>query len=158
MRIDPANNLCVGVIRKTPSGVLTKSMKKIERTLLKHLEAGLRGGQALIVTGPRQAGKTTLIIMLLDKHRHQDILYLNADDPYLRSQWAHPSDAEIRQMLGPREIVFIDEAQRLERVGDIIATMLDENPALKVIATASSSYDLEARIGPALADRRREYT
>ena len=133
-------------------------MKKIDRTLLKHLEAGLSSGQAIVVTGPRQAGKTTLINMLLERHSHQDILYLNADDPYLRSQWVHPSDVEIRQMLGQREIVFIDEAQRLEHIGTILGTMLKHHPGLKIIATASSSFDLDARISPALSGRKREYT
>ncbi len=65
-------------------------MNNINRLLLKQLEADIFKGKALVIMGPRQAGKTTLVNMLLDLHRDKSSLYLNADDIFVRSRLSNP--------------------------------------------------------------------
>ncbi len=59
------------------------SRKLIPRVLLPRLEARLFKGKAVIVLGPRQAGKTTLIRELLARTEEKH-LFLNADEPDVR--------------------------------------------------------------------------
>lgn len=58
----------------------------IKRQLTALLESRLKDRKALVVLGPRQTGKTTLLNDLL--HDKEQVLYLNADDPTYGSNWS----------------------------------------------------------------------
>jgi predicted AAA+ superfamily ATPase len=49
----------------------------IERLLQKNIENRFKKGKVIVVLGPRQVGKTTLINQIL---KDEDYLFLNGDD------------------------------------------------------------------------------
>ena len=53
----------------------------ITRLLNPKIEARLGSGKAILIVGPRQVGKTTLIKNILENKHH---LFLDADDPTTR--------------------------------------------------------------------------
>src|SRR5699024_10339306 len=97
--------------------------------------------KAIIVLGPRQVGKTTLLSEIV-RGMEGRVLYINGDDPAARSLWDNPSQALIEQMIGDHQIVFIDEAQRLPNIGVSIKMIIDAEYDIQVFISGSSSLYL----------------
>jgi predicted AAA+ superfamily ATPase len=133
-------------------------MSLIVRTLLNQLEADIFQGKALVIMGPRQSGKTTLVNMLLAKHKQKKTLYLNADDIFIRNQLTNPSISQLKNIVADYRIVVIDEAQRIENIGITCKIIVDEIKSAQLIATGSSSFDLANKINEPLTGRKFEYT
>ncbi len=88
----------------------------IERTLQEKLMARLFRGKAILLTGPRQVGKTTLIKQIL-RTTGKKYQFFDGDDPVVRTLLEQPNTEELRQLLGESYLVFIDEAQRIPHIG-----------------------------------------
>ncbi|MFC1223669.1 ATP-binding protein [Pedobacter sp. BG31] len=112
-------------------------------------------GKAFIVYGPRQTGKTTFVELLLTKVDKRT-LYLNGDDADVRETLAKPNAAQIQQMLAGYEVLFIDEAQRINDVGLLIKIIVDRFKSVQVIATGSSAFELSGKINEPLTGRKYE--
>ena len=111
-------------------------------------------GKAIIVIGPRQVGKTTLIESILN---HKDYLLLNGDDPKTRTLLSEPNTEQIRAILGNFKTVFIDEAQRMEGIGLTMKIIADRFKDVQLLASGSSSFDLTNKINEPLTGRKWEY-
>ena len=74
-------------------------MNYIKRTLEEELRRWLFGGKALILYGPRQSGKTTLIRHLVSELPAEDVLWLNGDNPDVRIRLSGISTAAWRLLL-----------------------------------------------------------
>ncbi len=133
-------------------------MDKIVRSLLEFLKADIFHGKALVIMGPRQSGKTTLVNMLLGNLKDKSSIYLNADDPVTRAKLSNPSTALLETLIAEQDIVVIDEAQRIENIGLTIKIIVDQIKTTQVIATGSSSFDLANKINEPLTGRKFEYT
>ena len=83
----------------------------ISRVLENQIRNRLFSGKAIILTGPRQVGKTTLIRQILNNL--PDVLFLDGDDPTIMKLLDNPNTEQIRQIIGANKIVFIDEGQRI---------------------------------------------
>jgi len=70
----------------------------IERKLEQQIRSKIHKGKAIIVMGPRQTGKTTLINKILSTTG--DFLMLNCDDPVVREQLDAANTESLRQLLG----------------------------------------------------------
>ncbi|WP_145859248.1 ATP-binding protein [Pedobacter suwonensis] len=112
-------------------------------------------GKAFIVYGPRQTGKTTFVELLLAKVDKRT-LYLSGDDADVRETLAKPNAAQIQQMLAGYEVLFIDEAQRINDVGLLIKIIVDRFKSVQVIATGSSAFELSGKINEPLTGRKYE--
>jgi len=75
------------------------------------IEKKIGSGKAIVVIGPRQVGKTTLIETIL---KNKDYLFLNGDDPKTKTLLTEPNTEQIRTILGQHKLVFIDEAQSVK--------------------------------------------
>lgn len=127
----------------------------IARKQLNYAIARLFRGKAFIVFGPRQTGKTTFVEQLLAKVNKRT-LYLNGDDADVRENLAKPNAAQIAQMLGNYEVLFIDEAQRINEIGLLIKIIVDRYKNVQVIATGSSAFELSGKINEPLTGRKYE--
>lgn len=111
-------------------------------------------GKAIIVIGPRQVGKTTLIKSILG---NENYLLLDGDDPKTRTLLTEPNTEQIRTILGKNKFVFIDEAQRIEGIGLTMKIITDQFKDIQLFASGSSSFDLTNKINEPLTGRKWEY-
>ena len=110
--------------------------------------------KAIVVIGPRQVGKTTLIETIL---KTKDYLLLDGDDPTTRTLLTEPNTEQIRTILGKHKFVFIDEAQRIEGIGLTMKIITDRFKDVQLFTSGSSSFDLSAKINEPLTGRKWEY-
>ena len=105
----------------------------IPRLLEEQLEASLQNRKVLFLLGARQVGKTTLVENLL---QGCDGALLNmdieVDQARLRSA-AKLTPAEALKSLGAAEVLVIDEAQRVEEIGQIAKGWYDANVTPNII-------------------------
>jgi predicted AAA+ superfamily ATPase len=113
--------------------------------------------KAIILLGPRQSGKTTLIKALLEKTGER-YLMLNADEPDVRELFSGATSTRLKIIIGDNRILCIDEAQRVPDIGISLKLIIDQIPGVQVIATGSSSFDLSAGINEPLTGRKFEFT
>ncbi|OIP44548.1 MAG: hypothetical protein COZ12_07195 [Deltaproteobacteria bacterium CG_4_10_14_3_um_filter_60_8] len=129
--------------------------RTIKQHLLDHLgSASGQPGAALILYGPRQAGKTTLVRMLLADI--PDALALTGDDLYIQSLLSRHELDHLKRVVGNAPIVFIDEAQRIDNIGLTIKLLVDHLP-VRVIASGSASFELADRLAEPLTGRARTF-
>jgi len=113
-------------------------------------------GKAIIIIGPRQSGKTTLVKELI-RNSEEPSVWFNGDEPGVRTLFKDISSSNLRSLIGSNKLVVIDEAQRIENIGLCIKLIVDNLPGLQVIATGSSSFELANRINEPLTGRKFEY-
>lgn len=129
----------------------------VSRELSQLLKRRSDDNKAVIILGPRQAGKTTLLRSFLPSSGKR-ILWLNGDDTEVREKFGDPSASRIKSYIGNAEIVVFDEAQRISNIGLCIKIIKDNFPDVKVYASGSSSFDLANKINEPLTGRKWEYT
>jgi hypothetical protein len=124
------------------------------RYLREIIERRLGSGKAIVVIGPRQVGKTTLIESILET---KDYLLLDGDDPLTRTLLTEPNTEQIRAILGKYKFVFIDEAQRIDGIGLTMKIITDRFKDVQLLTSGSSSFDLTNKINEPLTGRKWEY-
>ena len=128
----------------------------ILRQLQPTIEQKLFQGKALIILGPRQVGKSTLLNMI-SQGLNKDMLFLNCDNNDTKKQLSEPGINELRRIIGKSEIVFIDEAQRVLNIGLTLKLITDQMPEVQLIVTGSSSLELSNLVNEPLTGRKFEY-
>ena len=127
----------------------------IERILTEKIKAKLGTGKAILLMGPRQVGKTTLLNNLFaDK---DDLLFLNGDEIDVRELFANMSSTRLKAIIGNKKVLIIDEAQRIEDIGLRLKLITDQMPEVQLLATGSSSFDLANKVNEPLTGRKWEY-
>jgi predicted AAA+ superfamily ATPase len=124
------------------------------RTLTEIIKSRIDSGKAIVVTGPRQVGKTTLIESILES---KDFILLDGDDPVARNLLTNPNTEQIRAILGNKKYVFIDEAQRIDGIGITMKIITDRFKSVQLFASGSSSFDLSNKINEPLTGRKWEF-
>ena len=113
-------------------------------------------GKAVILYGPRQVGKTTLVTSLLEK-RKEKTLFLNGDEPDVRELLEGVTSSRLKALFGKSRIVFIDEAQRIREIGLTLKLITDQIKEVQLIATGSSAFDLASHTKEPLTGRKYEF-
>ncbi len=127
----------------------------INRLLETQLKARWGTGKALVVLGPRQVGKTTLLKKLCEERG--SYLLLNADEAEVRNQLENANVSRLKQILGSNTIVFIDEAQRIQNIGLTLKLLTDQLPDRQLLISGSSSLELANQINEPLTGRKWEF-
>lgn len=106
--------------------------------------------QVIVITGPRQTGKTTLA-----KHLFPDYSYFNLEDPLQRDViLLNPRDF----ILNGKDYIIIDEVQKIPDLLSYIQICVDDNPDKKFVITGSSDFALMEKITQSLAGRAALFT
>lgn len=104
----------------------------------------------IIITGPRQSGKTTLC-----KHLFPDYKYYNLENPSLRDIVHNDPNKFI---FDAKSGLIIDEVQHMPELLSYIQVCVDEDPARKFVLTGSSDFALMEKITQSLAGRAALFT
>ena len=132
----------------------------IKRTLFKELKEHLSQKEIGLIVGPRQAGKTTLMLLLKDylEQRGEKTVFLNldieADKRFVASQTSLIRKIEL-EIGKERGFVFIDEIQRKENSGVFLKGLYDMGLPYKFIVSGSGSVELKEKVHESLVGRKR---
>jgi predicted AAA+ superfamily ATPase len=122
-----------------------------------NLDKYLKKGKVLVIFGPRQVGKTTLVKNFLAKTSLK-YRYDTGEDFRIAEIFSSNNPDKISEYASGYELVVIDEAQKVQNIGTGLKLLVDSHPQLMVIATGSSSFDLAGNIGEPLTGRKRTLT
>ncbi len=128
----------------------------IKRRLEQLITPRLFKGKAIVLTGPRQVGKTTLLRMLMAE-TDEKTLFWNCDEPDIRQKLSNPTSTQLQADTAQADLVLIDEAQRVHNIGITLKLLIDNFPEKQIIVTGSSALQLSNSINEPLTGRKYEY-
>jgi len=116
----------------------------VERELYPQILGWLEEREIVAIAGPRQSGKTTLLLRLKNHLRDQNVVFLNFEDSeILKSFSRSPREfIELYAKKGERSYFLLDEFQYVKNAGKILKLLFDEYPKIKFIVTGSSSLKI----------------
>jgi len=130
-------------------------MTYIKRGIQKHIEDTLFKGKIIIIYGPRQVGKTTMVRDII-----RDIdgsAYYSCDDPDIRAKLEYKNTKDLALFAINTKLLVLDEAQLVQDIGITLKVLHDTNPDLQIIATGSSSFELANKTREPLTGRSLEF-
>ena len=110
-------------------------------------------GKVVVICGARRVGKTTLVKEYL-KGVKAKTLFVDGDDIVVREYLESQSISKLRDFVGDNTLLVVDEAQHIEKIGLNLKLIVDHIPAIRIIATGSSSLDLAQDVGEPLTGRK----
>jgi hypothetical protein len=128
----------------------------IPRQLKPQIEAALFKGKTIALFGPRQVGKTTLVKTILGAHPEKSG-YVSCDLPEVQKLLREPRLEELRVFVADRQLIVLDEAQRVEGIGLALKILHEHFPKTQFIVTGSSSFELGKFVKEPMTGRKREF-
>ena len=131
----------------------------ISRVLQPMIEQKFFKGKVIILLGPRQVGKTTLMeqIKATLAPASQPVISLNCDEPNDRGLLTNANSADLSMALRDAKVVIIDEAQRVQNIGLTVKLLADKFKKMQIVVTGSSSLELANKLNEPLTGRKFEY-
>ena len=126
----------------------------ITRDLTAVVKQNLHKGKVIVLIGPRQVGKTTLINALL---KDTSYLFLDGDDSVVADTLANANTETLRSIIGSYKNVFIAEVQRIPNIGLKLKIIVDQIKDVQVIVSGSSAFDINHITQEPLTGRKFEY-
>ena len=121
------------------------------------MENRLVPNKALIIYGPRQSGKTTLLKDFLSKIKLK--FKLDSGDNITTQHTLGSQDfAVLKEYAAGYDIIAIDEAQKIKGIGQGLKILIDQVPGIRIIAAGSSSFELAGQVGEPLTGRKHTLT
>ena len=128
----------------------------ITRIIKSKILARITDRKAIILLGPRQVGKSTLMEQLKSSFA-QPVIMWNGDEADIRNLLKNPTSTKLKVLIGNAKTLIIDEAQRIEDIGLTLKLIVDQIKEVKVIATGSSAFELANKTNESLTGRKWEY-
>ncbi|MEK7085934.1 MAG: ATP-binding protein [Patescibacteria group bacterium] len=125
---------------------------KIPR-IYKNLDKYIKPNKVLVIYGPRQVGKTTLLkdFLVTSKWKYR---LDTGDNIKLHELFKSQDFNSLKEYAYGKELIIIDEAQRIPGIGQGLKILTDQVENLRLIATGSSSFELAGQIGEPLTGRK----
>lgn len=128
----------------------------IERFIKNSIIEKLQPNKVVVLYGPRQVGKTTLIKEILKKV-NEKYLFLNGENKSIQKWMASQEISVFQQYIGDYKLLVIDEAQKIDNIGLNLKLIVDHIDNIKVLATGSSSFELANQVGEPLVGRKWQF-
>ncbi|MEM1219402.1 MAG: ATP-binding protein [Bacteroidota bacterium] len=128
----------------------------IHRIVEQKITDRLFQGKVILLVGPRQVGKTTLVKTIAQKSGLR-YLYLNADEPDVPMLFEGKSSSELLASIGPYQMLILDEAQRIDEIGLVLKRLIDAAPGIPILVTGSSALDLADTMNEPLTGRKFDF-
>jgi len=126
----------------------------LKRSLFSALLKRFNKGKAIVLLGPRQVGKTTLLRQCL---QGKEFLFLNGDDPEIRELLENAGTSKLKSIIGQFKWVFIDEAQRIQDIGLVAKIITDQFSDVQLLLSGSSALEINQSTQEPLTGRKFEY-
>jgi predicted AAA+ superfamily ATPase len=126
----------------------------IVRDLTPVIKSNLDKGKVIVLIGPRQVGKTTLVNSLL---KDIPFLFFDGDDAVVSDTLANANTETLKNIIGNYKYVFIDEVQRIPNIGLKLKIIVDQIKNVQVIVSGSSAFDINHVTQEPLTGRKFEY-
>ncbi|NGX35169.1 MAG: hypothetical protein K1060chlam1_01541 [Candidatus Anoxychlamydiales bacterium] len=124
----------------------------IPRIPLDLVKSYVTKGKVVVIYGPRRVGKTTLLKKYLENEKNY--LFVTGEDIFIREYLSSESIDKLKAFIGDKDLIVIDEAQYISKIGLNLKLIVDHMPDKKIIATGSSTFDLAKQIGEPLTGRK----
>ncbi len=128
----------------------------IKRIIENNIKSKLFGGKVILIIGPRQSGKTTLLKQILASYP-ENSAYYNCDELDVRDMFSSQNSSLLRSVIGTKKLILLDEAQRIDNAGLNLKIIVDTIPNVQVIASGSSAFELSDKLNEPLTGRKWEY-
>lgn len=129
----------------------------ISRQIEKAIVNSVKPGFINIIYGPRRVGKTVLLQKLTENAPKEKLLLLNGDTQEARDVLSSTSEVALSKLVEGKEVVAIDEAQRITNIGLSLKILIDKFPDKKFFVTGSSSLMLARGLKEPLTGRSIKY-
>lgn len=126
----------------------------IKRSLEPIISRKLHKGKAILLIGPRQVGKTTLINTLL---KDKNYLFLDGDDNTVVEILSNANTETLKSIIANHNYLFIDEAQRIPNIGLKLKIIVDQFKEVQVLVSGSSAFDINNETQEPLTGRKFQY-
>ena len=113
--------------------------------------------KAVILYGPRQTGKTTLVHSLIRELPYRT-MSVNGEEERYRDVLMKKDVRALKSLVSGYDLLFIDEAQHVPDIGFTLKLLIDYVQNIKLIVTGSSSLDLASKVSEPLTGRKWTYT
>lgn len=125
-------------------------MEYYPRKIEKDLKKWLRRKEIILIKGPRQSGKTTLLLHLQEELGGS---YVTLEDENMLKTFEE-SPKEFAKRFLPKRFLFLDEAQYSKKAGKIIKILYDLfSDKLKLVVSGSGSFDIKVEVSKYLVGR-----
>jgi len=127
----------------------------IKRFYMGKIDGLLEPNKVLTIFGPRQSGKTTMIRDFLEKYKGK-AYSSTGENASLANTLESRNFSQIKSFFSGYDLIIIDEAQKIDNIGEALKIIVDQINGIKVIATGSASFDLSNKLGEPLVGRQRQ--
>lgn len=125
--------------------------------IYQNLGEWIKPGKVLLIYGPRQVGKTTLLTHFL-AHSALVTRLESGEDIRVREIFETGDFRRILEFVQDYNLIAIDEAQKIPHIGEGLKIISDHAPSVRVIVTGSSSFELAGQVGEPLTGRKTTLT
>jgi len=130
----------------------SQEMTTLDRILMQNIKTKLLPNKVVLIFGARRVGKTVLIRQVI-KNFEGKVLILNGEDDDSVALLKEKSISNYRNLLKGIDLLVVDEAQNIPEIGQKLKLMVDEVDQIRIIASGSSSFDLNNKAGEPLVGR-----
>ncbi len=128
----------------------------IKRYLKDIIEKNITKQKVILIYGTRRTGKSVLVKQFAKENAEKTLL-LQGEDLSVQELLKNRIVSNYKKLLQGKTLLIIDEAQAIPEIGKILKLMIDNIEPLTIIATGSSSFDLQNSSGEPLVGRSLEY-
>ena len=112
--------------------------------------------KVILLYGSRRTGKSTIVESIAKKYVKKTLI-LQGEDMDVAAILQKRTIENYKRLIKGKKIIIIDEAQAVPDIGRILKLMIDNIKGITIIATGSSSFDLQGTTGEPLVGRNIVY-
>lgn len=127
----------------------------IKRAIEERIHNALAKKKIVTIMGPRQVGKSTLAGAMIPEDAND--LEINGDNTDVQTMFVNVDDTKMKVLIGNKNFLFVDEAQKIVNVGNMLKIVAEKFDDVKVIVTGSSAFKLAEAVNESLTGRKREF-